>query len=295
MIYRNYNNNLLGIKKMKKLILAFLVGIVATANLLATEENKTTNFNPQKDLLSLHYDQAPDKDDGHSAAADRTILESLYGRDWIKKHVVAVSGTYGKNAKTFNSKSDAVMDATWNDCGGWISCHNNREQGVADLIKRWNAVLEAGGDVWVKEGGQSDVTAEVVRKIKAESPNLNTTVRIHVVQHSDWNEKQTTNAALAYTKKQTQYIRIRDANSYLDVSGGNASFEKAALAHPVFGSAWKAAFAYYNPKDRLDFSDTGELMHLLGLGEIDIDNFRKRFLADNRKGTPNKPDASNDK
>ena len=107
---------------MKRLILTFVAGIVVAAALLAAEEAKTTHFNPQKDLLSLHYDHAPDKDDGHSTAADRTILESLYGRDWIKRHVVAVSGTYGKNARTFNSKSDTVMDATWNDCGGWLPC-----------------------------------------------------------------------------------------------------------------------------------------------------------------------------
>ena len=46
-----------------------------------------------------------------------------------------------------------------------------------------------------------------------------------------------------------------------------------------FGQVWKAAFAYYDPADRLDFSDTGELMHILGLGENGIEAFRKRFLG----------------
>ena len=58
--------------------------------LVALAEERTIKFNPEKDLLSLHYDHAPDKDDGHSAAADRTILESLHTRDWVKTHVVAV-------------------------------------------------------------------------------------------------------------------------------------------------------------------------------------------------------------
>lgn len=31
-----------------------------------------------KDLLALHYDFAPDRDDGHSAALDRTILETEF-------------------------------------------------------------------------------------------------------------------------------------------------------------------------------------------------------------------------
>lgn len=243
-------------------------------------------FDAGKDLLSLHYDHAPDKDDGHSAAADRTILESIHGRDWIKKHVVAVSGAYGKNANSFNSGSDKVMDAVWNDCGGWLAGHENRKQVVVDLARRWSGALEVGGDVWVKEGGQSDITAEVVRRLREQSAELDTARRIHVVQHSKWNERQTTEEALALIMKQTDRIKIRDANAYLNKKGGDAAFEKAALAHPVFGPAWKAAFDYYDPAIRLDFSDTGELMHILGLGEMDIDAFRKRFLEDDGEGTP---------
>ena len=29
------------------------------------------------------------------------------------------------------------MDATWNDCGGWLAGHTNREAVVVDLSKRW--------------------------------------------------------------------------------------------------------------------------------------------------------------
>ena len=81
-------------------------------------KHRRKDFNPSRDLISLHYDHAPDRDDGHSAAADRTILESIFGANWIREHVVAVSGAYGKNAGEFNAKSNAVMDAAWNDCGG---------------------------------------------------------------------------------------------------------------------------------------------------------------------------------
>lgn len=268
---------------MNKLTTAFMAWVLVAFGVLAADGDSGRKFDREKDLLSLHYDHAPDKDDGHSAAADRTILESLYGNAWVKKHVVAVSGTYGKNAKSFNAKSDAVMDAAWNDCGGWLSGHTNREQTAAELFKRWSTVLAAGGDVWVKEGGQSDITATLVKRIKEETPKVDTARRIHVVQHSTWNENQTTEAALAYTKQQTDYIKIRDANVYLCAERGSAAFEKAALAHPLFGPAWKAAFAYYNPQQRLDFSDTGELMNILGLGEIGIDQFRERFLETGRK------------
>lgn len=270
---------------MKRQILFSMSGAIVAIMSCCADEGTIGKFNFETDLLCLHYDHAPDKDDGHSAAADRTLLETLHGREWIQKHVLAVSGAYGKNAGTFNMNSDAVMDAAWNDCGGWLAAHTNRDDVVVALAKRWSQTLKDGGDVWVKEGGQSDLTDMVLRSINAENPDFNTSVRIHVVQHSNWNEEQTSDTALSYTKEHTQYIKIRDANAYLNEKGGNAAFERAALNHSVFGSVWRAAFAYYDPQDRLDFSDTGELMLILGLGEIDIDGFRERFLENDNKIT----------
>ena len=162
--------------------------------------------------------------------------------------------------------------------GGWLAAHRDRAAAVANLVQRWGRTLDAGGDVWVKEGGQSDVTAAVVAEIERSRPRLDGRRRIHVVQHSDWNEGQTTPAALHFTRTHTDYIRIRDANAYLRLPGGDSAFAAAARAHPAFGSFWRAAFAYYDPGTMIDFSDTGELMHLLGLGEIDINGFRQRFL-----------------
>ena len=240
------------------------------------------SFDPDRDLISLHYDHAPDKDDGHSAAADRTILETIFGLEWIKAHTVAVSGAYGTNADRFDTGSDAVMDATWNDAGGWLAAHDNREKAIEQLTARWVATLKAGADVWVKEGGQSDITADVIRNIKVALPDVDTRQRVHVVQHSTWNENHTGRDALAYTKKESHYVRIKDANAFLNVKGGDAAFEKAALAHPVFGKAWKAAFDYYKPSHRLDYSDTGELMQILDLGRISINGFRLLFLEENK-------------
>ena len=251
---------------------------ISCAMLQESSNSKQCTFNPQKDLLSLHYDHAPDKDDGHSAAADRTILQSLFGKEWITKHVVAVSGAYGKNASDFNPNSDAVMDETWNDCGGWLAAHTSRDDVITELTKRWSKTLEAGGDVWIKEGGQSDITGAVVRRIIRQMPDVNTTLRIHTVQHSNWNEDQTSEPALAYTRRNTHYTLIRDANAYLNVPRGNEAFVTAATKHPELGDVWKAAFAYYNPKERIDFSDTGELLYILGLGEMNLNEFREKFL-----------------
>ncbi len=72
-------------------------------------------FDPKSDMISLHYDHAPDRDDGHSAAADRTILEMLQDGEWIRKHTIGVSGAYGKNKGKFNAKSDACASLVmWN-------------------------------------------------------------------------------------------------------------------------------------------------------------------------------------
>lgn len=245
----------------------------------ASSDRVAVSFDPETDLLSLHYDHAPDKDDGQSAAADRTVLVTLFGRDWFAQHVVGVSGAYGINAAEFNDSSDAVMEAAFGDVGGWLDAHEDRGGATEALTRRWRAALAAGGDVWVKEGGQSDLTASVVRRLLDDDPALPTAERIHVVQHSDWNETQTSPNALRFVREMTHYVRIPDANAYLNVPGGDEAFRTAATSDSAFGAVWRVAFAYYDPHERLDFSDTGELLHILDLGEMSLDAFRRRFLS----------------
>ncbi|MBI1337653.1 MAG: hypothetical protein GC164_11900 [Phycisphaera sp.] len=255
-----------------------ILALLLTTPLRGEEGGKPSRaFNPETDIISLHYDHAPDRDDGHSAAADRTILESLYGHEWFTTHCLAVSGAYGKNKDRFVKESDRVMDAVFGN-KNWFAAHEEWDNVTTGLATLWMMALKADGDVWVKEGGQSDLTCAVLKLIHETEPDMDTRKHVHVVQHSVWNEKQTHEEALEYTKAHTDYIKIRDANAYLNVKGGNATFEKAALSHPVFGPSWKAAFEYYDPRKRLDFSDTGELLHLLGLGEMGIEALRERFL-----------------
>lgn len=267
-----------GLSKMTRSLAALISIILASGVIFAKSDDGGSKFDHEKDLISLHYDHAPDKDDGHSTAADRTILESMFGAEWLSNHAVAVSGTYGLNKNKFNTESDAVMDATWNERGGWIPADRDWSAAVEIVFKRWIATLQAGGDVFVKEGGQSDFTAELVRRLRERHPDIDTQMRIHVVQHSDWNENMTSPKELTYTRANTNYIRIRDANRYLRRKGAVESFETAATQHPLFAQAWRSAFHYFSPAELLDFSDTGELMHILGLGEMGIDEFRIRFL-----------------
>ena len=116
-----------------------------------------------------------------------------------------------------------------------------------------------------------------------------------IQQHSKWNEDQTTDSSLAYTKKHTHYIKIRDANEYLNVEGGDDTFAKIASENPFFGTIWKVAFEYYNPSIRLDFSDTGELMYILGLGEMGFEDFSKRFFREKETRNLNNSDVGNAK
>ena len=77
---------------MKLLIILFTLhsGVCCQAQ-SASDRDTTRIFDPKQDIISLHYDHAPDKDDGHSAAADRTLLQTLYGQSWLEKHVIPVS------------------------------------------------------------------------------------------------------------------------------------------------------------------------------------------------------------
>ncbi len=98
------------------------------------------------------------------------------------------------------------------------------------------------------------------------------------MQHGNFNEWLTWLRAMRYTRKETDYRRIGNANAYLNVAGGDDVFESAATSHAIFGPVWNAAFEYYDPRRRLDFSDTGELLNILGLGEVGIHEFGERFL-----------------
>lgn len=259
-------------------LLSVVLQACALPSLVTPLPERAATFDATTDLISLHYDHAPDRDDGHSAAADRTLLEVLYGACWLKRHVIAVSGAHGWLGFTFQTDSDAVMEAAWGDRGGWLDAHRDRARAVTELAARWKHALERGGDVWVKEGGSSDLTADVVRRLRSELPDLDTKRRIHVVQHGNFNEWLTWLRAMRYTRKETDFRRLPNANAYLNVAGGDDVFESAATSHAIFGPAWSAAFEYYDPGRRLDFSDTGELLHIVGLGEVGIQEFGERFL-----------------
>lgn len=243
-------------------------------------------FDIERDLISLHYDNAPDQDDLHSAAMDRTILEEAFGCGEKSAHFWPVSPTYGAaNRNWYNRGSVKVMRAVWGPCGGWRNAHDNDatdidryDAAVAKTAKKWRRFIHRyNGKVYVKEGGQSDFTADVIRYMR-----MNFTEDIHgpenyfVVQHSNWNEQYTTPEDLEYVKNETTYARIRDANSYLRVVGDDDfvfEWRNRTTSSEKYGEYWSVAIENFmrsgwgptTGQPIIDFSDTGELMHILGM------------------------------
>ncbi len=244
--------------------------------------NNSGRADLNKDLISLQYDHAPDRDDGHATVAGKEMADSLGFTPWV------IGGAYGAdNANLYVDGSEAVMDATWG-AGNWIDAHADWNSAVTKTADRWQQTLEACGDIWIAEGGQSDITADVVRELKQRMPNLDTEARIHLIQHSDWNERMALDADLAYVRANTDYVKIPDGNSGgngtadLNDENYNGPFLNAALTGPN-AAGWKAAFDYYDPQDdRLDFSDTAELLHIVSIETDDVNNineFAERFIS----------------
>lgn len=217
-------------------------------------------------LISMHFDNAPDPDDIMTAAANRTLL----GLTGFTSYVV-VSGTTGDNAKDYIPASEAVMDTIWG-MGNWYNAYTSWATSVQSVADAWQNVLDAGGDIWVAEAGQSNFTRDVVTEILSRQPALSTTTRIHVVQHSTWNEDHTTPTDLTYVQANTDYIKIDDGND----DNGTADlcqtetdwWKNMALNNRTYGTKWSAALTYFIARRYeavIDFSDTVELLYILGI------------------------------
>ncbi len=245
-----------------------------------------------RDLISLHYDHAPDRDDGHATVAALAVVRTL----GIQPHVV--SGAYGqRNRNQYQPAAEPVMQETWGS--DWLNAHANWQASVNATYTRWLATLSNGGDIWVAEGGQADFTADVVRLINSNNRSINTRARIHVVQHSTWNEEQANQSDLNYTRNNTNYVKIADgngSNATADLNQKSASFVTTARASQ-YAAAWNAAFRYLNPNNKLDFSDTVELLHILEIGKdriATVNDFGAEFLTQNSIPQPSSPTAWSD-
>ena len=235
------------------------------------------NFNQETDLLSLHYDHAPDRDDGYATVAGKVLVDT-YGVN----HAV-VGGAHGKNGDRYNPASESVMDVTWGT-DGWINADDNRELAVQELGETWLTTIQNGGRVFVAEGGQADTSlgaAEYVRD------NGGDPSKIKIVQHSNWNIDQYSDGVLdALVDLGVEHVKIDDGNfsnntaDLKETDSSVSNFVNTAL-NSKWSNAWEAAFDYLSPTKKLDFSDTVEALHILGvsLDEVaDTNDFANFFL-----------------
>lgn len=236
-----------------------------------------SGFNPATDLLVLHHDHAPTKDDALATVA-AVEMTSSFGLQPL-----VVNGTYAaQNQDEYDPGSVNVMDAAWG-VGNWIDAHGDRQQAIEQTSSRWLQTILDGGDVWVSEGGQSDFTAAVLREIETQQPNLDTLARVHVVQHSASNEGHTSPADLDYVKSTTDYILIDDGNrpnGTANLRMKSRRFRDAALSG-ANAAAWEAAFVFFDDRTIVDFSDSVLALYILGIGtdEVgDVNDFATYFL-----------------
>ncbi len=254
------------------------------------DKNPVNRFSFDQDLLLAHFDCKTDVDDLHSVAAMATLLAHP---DFQQVNYYAVAGAYGVQEGLYvppNELFQAAFGERWSDA------HSDFGRALLETYAVVMATLSNGGDVWIPEAGQSDFSAALVRQIRERNPQIETRARIHIVQHSKWNEDVTSAESLAYVKQNTDYHRIPDGNVTDNGTPGFRSHESIQLTDYISDTntlyTWKLALdganVYNGSEGRylneavaaggLDFSDLSETCWIFGLQEIrDANEFFSRF------------------
>ncbi len=238
------------------------------------------SFNIEKDFLLVQYDCKTDVDDLHTIAAFFTLMSDP---NFSKINYHAVAGTYGIQGGLY-VPPNPLLELAFKD--NWTNAHNNTQTAVEQVRSKITATLLNKGDVWIAEAGQSDFTAELIKSIQTNLPEINTSENIHVVQHSDWNEKSTSPEDLEFVKKNTDYHKIPDGNVVGNGTPGFLTAEytqwKDKITNPQLIEVWELAIEIsneYNGKNGrynnkaisqggMDFSDLSEVCWILGINDI---------------------------
>jgi len=281
-------------KTMKSKTLIFIaiasIFISFKSNTMDIWSPKSGNFAIDKDLLLAHFDCKTDVDDLQTAAALVTLLSDI---KFSKINYHAVAGAYGIQEGLYVPPNDLFQLAFGDN---WTDAHENINNAIEQVKMIAKVTLENQGDIWIAEAGQSDFSAELIKAIKSELPDINISQRIHIVQHSVWNEEVTSSVSLDFVKANTHYQKIPDGNAVGNGTPGFRSPEfsnwKDKIRNPKLIEIWKLAIELsnrYNGKEGryhneaisvggLDFSDTSEVCWILGLQDIkDVEHFFNLF------------------
>lgn len=275
---------------MKSKTFIILVLVTIFMSFKNNNEDKSNSqaggFNIKEDLLLVQFDCKTDVDDLHTVAAFATLLsDSVFST--IKYH--AVAGTYGIQGGLYVPPNDLFQLAFGDN---WTDAHNNVILAVEKVKEIVKMTLKNQGNIWIAEAGQSDFSAELIKAIQKDIPEINTTQCIHLVQHSDWNEKSTSPESLKFVKENSDYHKILDGNA---VGNGTPGFRDPGytnwedkIKNPKLNEIWQFAIDLsnkYNGKEGrynneaisaggLDFSDLSEVCWILGVQDIkDTEHF----------------------
>lgn len=273
-----------------KAILILLSVIYMSLACSADNTAKVGRFNVEKDILLVQLDCKTDVDDIHTAAALATMM---YNSEFSKINYHVVTGTYGIQGGEYvppNSLLELAFENNWTDA------HENFDDALKQTKVLVKTTLENGGDIWIAEAGQSDFSAELIKAIQSDLNDINTTQRIHIVQHGAWNEENTLPSNLAFVKGNADYNRIPDGNAVGNGSPGFVSHEytewRSKIKDPKLLEIWQHSIEVankYNGKEGrynnpaiadggLDFSDLAEVCWIFGLEDIkDVEHFSNLY------------------
>lgn len=277
-----------------KKIMSVLFLMCLSFSLETSSIKQTARFNIEKDLYLAQFDCKTDIDDIHSIAGVATMLSDSRLSN-VKYH--AVAGTYGIQEGLYVPGNELFEFAFGNH---WSDAHSDLQQALSEVTKLVANTLNEDGDIWIAEAGQSDFSASLIKKIKNTFHSIKTKSRIHIVQHSNWNENNTTADNLSYVKENADYIKIPDGNIVGNGSPGFYSEEKVNWRNYITDSKliniWEKAFEIANKyngqdgrhnnlaiaNDGMDFSDVSETCWIFGFNQLkDIEEFFKEFSSSN--------------
>jgi len=272
-------------------LFSFLVLFVACQPATSASQS-LGRFSVEHDLFLAQFDSKTDVDDIQSVAAVATMLADPRFSE-VRYH--AVAGAYGIQDGLYvpaNELFELAFGSNWSDA------HNDYERALSEVSALVIEILNSGGTVWIADAGQSDFTADVVRQIENALPEIDPKKRIHVVQHSEWNQEVTAPENLAYVKTTASYHKIPNGNAPGNGTPGLRTDESVVWREHITSSKlqeiWELAIAIanrYNAQDGrydntaigeggMDFSDVSETCWIFGFaGLADVEAFFREFAT----------------
>lgn len=275
---------------MKLHIFYSVIFFTTLLKIKAQVDNDRPNFEIHKDILLTQFDCKTDVDDLHTVAAFNSLIKN---EKFKKLNFIAVAGAYGIQEGLYVPPNSLFQKTFGNK---WVDAHSNRKLALNKVFKAAKETLNNNGNIWIAEGGQSDFSALLIMKLMKEKFPFPINKKIHIVQHSDWNEEVTTPELLEYVKKNILYFKIPDGNV---IDNGSPCFRTPNFtlwkniknkdnldiwSHAIeLGNKYNGVDNRYNNEaianNGLDFSDLSEICWILGIKEIrDTEAFFNQYV-----------------